>query len=146
MSCEISLADMLPVMEEVLSSGGEFSFVPDGRSMRPMLKGKRDTVTIVKPQGRLKKYDLPLYRRANGAFVMHRVMKVQKDGYVMRGDAQYTYEPGVTDEQIIGVMTSFIRNGKKITADSLGYRLYCRVFCPCYPLKRFVLHFINKKG
>ena len=143
MNSELDLKAMLPVIEEVLSSGGEFTFVPNGRSMLPMLHGGRDSVTVIRPSGRLKKNALPLYRRKNGAFVMHRVIKVLPDGYVMRGDAQFSSER-IEDSQIIAVMKSFTRNGKKYRENSLFYRLYCLIW-RFYPAKRFLLHFILRK-
>ena len=141
MSEMLNLHELLPVMEEVLKSGGEFTFIPGGNSMRPMLYGKRDSVTIVAPQGRLKKYDLPLYRRADGKYVLHRVIKVLPDGYVMRGDCTVAKEYGISDGDIIGVVKSFVRKGKLISCDNRFYRFYCTFWDRFAILRRFVIHF-----
>lgn len=141
MSERMELSELLPVMEEVLSSGGEFSFIPGGNSMRPMLYGKRDQVTIVKPEGRLKKYDLPLFRKPDGGFILHRVVKVLPDSYVTRGDCTVSYERDITDAQIIGVVKSFVRCGKTYSTDSRKYRIYC-TFWTAFPIfRRFVMYF-----
>ena len=58
---EMTLVEMWPVMEEQIKTGKTVKFTPGGNSMRPMLYSGRDSVTLVKPQGRLKKYD-QLYR------------------------------------------------------------------------------------
>lgn len=137
----IELSALLPIMQEVLDSGGEFTFIPGGNSMRPMLYGRRDQVTLVKPQGRLKKHDLPLFLLPDGRFILHRVVKVLPHGYVTRGDCTVTFEENVKDEHIIGVVKHFVRNGKPCSVTSKKYHFYC-TFWTAFPLlRRFVMHF-----
>lgn len=131
-----SLEELLPVMRQVLDSGGRVSFTPNGISMYPMLCSGRDTVTLKKPDGSLKKYDLPLYRRQNGQFVLHRIVGKNKDGYIMRGDNQLGNEYGVKHSQIVGVVTGFIRNGKTYAVTDFAYRLY--VVLRCNPITLFL--------
>ena len=143
---KVDLSSLIPLMEEVFASGGEFTITPGGNSMRPMLYGGRDSVTLVKPQGRLKKYDLPLYLRADGAFVLHRVVKVLPDGYVMRGDCVVSKEYGITDKDIIGVVKRFTRKGKAFTVKNRVYRIYCRFWNFFSILRRFVMHFNKQRS
>lgn len=122
----VNLFELLPIIEEQLASGKEVCFTPKGSSMLPLLVPDRDEVVLTAPPEKLKKYDLPLYRRASGQFVLHRVVKVKKDGsYVMCGDNQYVREDGIKHGQIVGVVESFSRNGKKIKANSFLYGVYC---------------------
>ena len=122
----VNLAELLPIIEEQLAAGKEVCFSPNGISMLPMLVPGRDSVTLRAAPDKLKKYDLPLYRRENGKFVMHRVIKVKKDGtYVMCGDNQYGREPGIKHSQIIGTVVSFERRGRVISCKNPIYRLYC---------------------
>ena len=126
----VSFAELLPIMNEKLQSGGKVSFTVSGTSMQPLIFDRKDTVTLKKFAGKLKKYDVPFYRRDDGQFVLHRVIKVEKDGsYVCRGDNQNVKEFGVRDAQVIGVMTSFTRRGKQVEVDkSFGYKFYCRAW------------------
>lgn len=123
-----SFADVLPVMQEKLESGGEVTFIVSGVSMQPMIINRRDSVTIKKATYPLKKYDIPFYRRDDGQFVLHRIVKVQKNGnYTCRGDNQTFNEYDVRDDQVIGVVTAFERNGKRVMVEkSFKYKLYCR--------------------
>ena len=82
------LAELMPLICEKLEEGREVTFSPHGSSMLPLLKEGRDTVTLAKPAGKLKKYDIPLYRRENGQFVLHRVVRVG-DTYTCIGDNQF---------------------------------------------------------
>ena len=94
-----------------IEKNGAIAFVPGGNSMWPMLKNKKQSVIVVAKTQRLKKFDVAFYLRDNGAFVLHRVMQVLDDGYVMCGDSQFTLEK-VKEENVFGIMTSFYR-GKK---------------------------------
>ena len=142
---KVSLADILPIMAEKLENGGEVSFTVSGTSMQPMVYNRRDTVTIKKAVGRMKKYDVPFYRRDDGQFVLHRVIKVQKNGnYTCRGDNQWVDEPDVRDDQIIGMLSSFTRKGKTYNlSDSFSYKVYCRVW-PWLRYHRLFLYYLQR--
>ncbi len=137
---EVKLSELYPVMKEVLESGGTANFNPHGTSMLPMLHDDGDRVTLKKPEGELKKYDLPLYIREDGSFVLHRVVRKPKNGvYTMCGDNQWVLEKGIRHEQIVGVVVEFERKGKKISADSKLYKLYARVWVAIMPLRHLFI-------
>lgn len=122
--------------EEILKRDGVLVYRTQGVSMRPMLKQNRDLVTIRPISGRLKKYDVPLYRKQGGGYLLHRIIAVTENGYVIRGDNTYKKELDVTDNDIVGVLTAFKRKGKDYTVESKGYRLYARVWNFIYPLRK----------
>ena len=72
-----------------------------------------------------KKYDIPLYKRGKD-YVLHRIVKVGPDSYVICGDNCLKREYGITDEQIIGVLSEVIRGERRIDLEGWPYRLYCR--------------------
>ena len=122
----VNLAELLPIIEEQLAQGKEVCFSPNGISMLPMLVPERDSVVLKAAPSVLKKYDLPLYRRENGQFVLHRVVRVLKNNtYVMCGDNQFSRERGIKNSQIIGVVTRFVRDGQEISCKNIRYRIYC---------------------
>ena len=119
MSVKIHLADYYPLIRETLDQGGTFSLTITGHSMYPFILGNRDRVTLSPITGKLKKNDLPFYRRANGQFVLHRIVKVEKDGtYTCCGDHQWW----------IGVATEYVRKGKRLTNKNVIYRIYRTVW------------------
>ena len=139
MTEQICLGDLYPVISEVMASGGEFTFSPSGGSMRPMLDRADCSVTIAPPRGRLKRLDLPLYRLGDGRFVLHRVIRVLPDSYVCRGDCSKAKEAGIKDPDIVGVVVSFERHGKKFTTASPMWRMYGLVWSALPFLRRFIL-------
>ena len=131
----IQLDEMIPLIQERLAAGESVKFTPNGISMRPMLEGGRDCVVLSPVRGKLKKYDLPLYRRDNGQYILHRIVRAGDD-YTCRGDNQLYDETGVRQEQLIAVVTSFTRNGKTYSVTDFTYRLYCRLICWSRPFRR----------
>ena len=123
--------------EEELDRKGKFTYTCSGVSMLPLLRQHKDLFTIEKKQGRCEKYDVVLYKRPPKSFVLHRVVEVREKDYVILGDNCLNKEYGIRDEDILGVMTSFIRNGKEYPVSHRGYRLYARVWYVLYPLRRF---------
>ena len=125
----------MPLMLERLAAGHSVRFSPRGTSMRPMLRQGLDSVVLSPLPERLKKYDLPLYRRKNGQFVLHRVVKVGKT-YTCMGDNQFLPETGLEHGQMIAVVTAFTRGDAEHSVKELGYWLYCRLWHLSRPLRR----------
>ena len=67
--------------------------------------------------------------------MLHRIVKITQDGYVICGDNCLQKEYDVTDQQIIGVLSGIQRGEKKIDMDGAGYKLYCRLWVFLYPLR-----------
>ncbi len=102
--------------------------------MLPMLRQGKDSVTLSPINGRLRKYDLPLYRRDDGQFVLHRIVEVGED-YSCVGDNQIAIETGVRQDQLIGVVSEFGRGERRISVRSPIYRLYCVVWHYSRPMR-----------
>lgn len=136
MNKRVSMEDIYPLMRESLERGSDVSITVTGTSMLPLLHGGTDTALLARPTGRLKKYDLPLYRRRDGSFVLHRVVKVVQNGYIMCGDNQVVTEHGIRDEDIIAVVTSFTRLGKRRSVTDIPYRVYSVLWTNLRPLRR----------
>lgn len=120
--------------EQMLAETGVWVSTTSGRSMEPMLHDRRDTVVVERAPARLRRYDVALYR-AGGKLILHRVVRVLPDGYRIRGDHCDDTE-SVADGQILGVMTSFTRHGRRIDAQDRRYRAYAAVWTWLYPLRK----------
>ena len=129
--------------EGELNRKGRFIYTCSGVSMLPLLRQYKDLFIIEKKQGRCEKYDVVLYKRQPKSFVLHRVVAVRERDYVILGDNCLNKEYGITDEDIIGVMTSFVRNGKEYSVSHHGYRMYTRVWYLLYPVRRIMMQCRN---
>ena len=130
------LKEWMPLIKESLKNGKTVRFAPRGISMLPMLRQGMDTVVLSPLPEKLKKYDLPLYQREDGKYVLHRIVKVS-DTYTCIGDNQFELEPGVRYDQMIAVVTKFTRGEKEHCVTEPMYQLYCRVWHYSRPLRRF---------
>ena len=133
---QVSMEALVPLFQERLAAGQQVRFSPMGISMLPMLQPGRDSVVLSPAPERLRKYDLPLYRRDNGTYVLHRVTEAG-DTYTCIGDNQFVPEPGVRRDQVIAIVTGFRRNGRDHAVTEPGYRLYCRFWHYSRPLRHF---------
>lgn len=125
--------------EDVIERDGRLIYTNVGDSMRPLIRQDRDLLIIEKPNGRLKKHDVPLYKRDSGQYVLHRVLKVRENDYVICGDNRYSKEYGITDRHIIGVLTAVVRNGKEVPITDWRYRIYVHLWCDFFPIRALIL-------
>ena len=115
----------MPMMKEQLAAGKQIRFMPRGISMLPMLRQGIDSVILSPVSGKLKKYDLPLYQRENGKYVLHRIIKAGET-YTCRGDNQFVNENGIRQNQMIALVTGFTRGEKEYSVTDWKYCFYCR--------------------
>lgn len=123
-----SIDELMPLICERLKTGQSVKLSPRGISMLPMLREGIDSVVLSPVFDRLKKYDIPLYRRPNGQYVLHRIVKVTGEGYTCVGDNQYRREHGVAHENVVAVVTAFTRGDRVYDVSAFSYRIYCCIW------------------
>ena len=132
----LSMEEICPLIREQLSSGHSVRFSPRGISMLPMLRQGIDSVVLSAVPERLEKFDLPLYQRRDGKYILHRIVAVG-DTYTCMGDNQFAEETGVAHDQMIALVTGFYRGEKYHSVKEPGYRFYCRFWHYSRPIRRF---------
>ena len=149
-----TMDELMPLIQESLSAGQSVRFSPRGTSMLPMLRQETDSVVLSPVPEKLSRFDLPLYRRDDGKYILHRIVEVAESAHLLEdtsacgsispytytcmGDNQFVKEPGVRHDQMIAVVTSFYRGGKEHKTTELTYRLYCRLWHHSHPLRHFL--------
>ncbi len=134
---KVRFEDIFPIIEETVAKGNQFSFCAFGISMLPFIRNGKDIVTLGPIQGILKVNDIIFYRRENGQFVLHRIVKIHSDGkYDLCGDNQFHIEKNVASSQIIAKLIFLERNGRKIHLNRLPSKIWCLIL----PIRRFLLH------
>ena len=140
----VSLDQLAPIMSECMELGQEVVLTITGHSMSPFLRNKKDQVVLIPcDPTALQPGDVPLYRRRNGKYVLHRIVE-RDDGtvrtrygreealpsccdslqYTMLGDAQWQEEPHIAPDQIVAVATAFISRGKRRECADDAYRRF----------------------
>ena len=111
--------------ETYLATHGRLVYTQIGTSMWPLLRQGKDMLIVErKTAKRCRAGDVALYRTPPHRYVLHRVIQVREMDYVMLGDHCFQREPGLRDEDILGVLTGYVRNGREHSVDEPGYRLY----------------------
>lgn len=111
--------------------------------MLPLLRQRIDTVKLVKIERPLKKYDVVLYQRPSGKYVLHRIVKVKKDKYDICGDNQVVIEKNVPNEWLIAVMEGFFREDEYIPITNEKYIEYSKKRVKSRP-NRYFKHKIKR--
>ena len=129
----------MTTFEEILARDGKLIYTTRGSSMQPMLRQNRDLVVIENTKSRLKRLDVALFKH-DGKYILHRVVKVNSAGYTFRGDNNLFTENDIGDENVLGVLTGFVHNGKQHKTSETGYRLYSALWYAIYPLRYIYRH------
>lgn len=113
--------------------------------MWPMLRDRRDTIVVHPVEGRLRPYDVALYKRDN-AYILHRVIKVTANGYRIIGDNCMAYEE-VPESYILGRLDEFWRGERRCNPRSRSWLLYARIWHALLPIRKILkrIHFAAKR-
>ena len=107
-----------------------------GNSMSPFLIHGRDTVYLSRLTRPARRGDMLLYRRDNGAYILHRVYAVTPDAYTMVGDAQTELEHGIRPDQVIAVVTRVARKEQELCPGSFWWDFFATAWLRLLPLRR----------
>ncbi len=129
--------------EKELKEKGYLVYHNVGDSMMPLIKQGRDLMVIEVPERPFKKYDAVLYKRDNGQYIMHRIVGKSREGFILRGDNQYEKEYGIKNEQILGLLTAVIRNGKEFKTDAFLSKIYVFLWCKNFFVRKIIFKFKN---
>ncbi len=136
----VEMKVLLPLIQQNIKNGVDTTIIVTGNSMRPLFHHGQDRVVLTACDATaLKRGDVPLYQRADGQVVLHRIIGQDTDGYHLVGDAQIAIETGIAPAQIIGVMKGFYRKGRYTACTALRYRLYSAFWLAVRPLRPYLL-------
>ena len=63
---------------------------------------------------------------------------------LLLGDNCVSREYGITDADIIGVMTGYVHNGRKHSVNELGYRIYSHIWVDLAPVRILIRRIRSK--
>lgn len=135
----IPMEQLAPLLEEQLRCG-RAALPVTGSSMLPMLRDGRDVVELAVPEGAPVRGDVLFYRRANGQYVLHRLIRME-DAHtcLMCGDNQWQREL-LPARLVIARVERFYHNGKWINCkENKAYRLYTKFWTALFPVRRPII-------
>lgn len=126
------------ILTEIKESGSA-KIHTKGVSMLPLLKEKRDISVLTPIEKPLAPGDVVLYirRECEEKLVLHRIVRISSDGFLIRGDNTFSDEK-VKREDIIALLGGFFRKGRYVDCQkSFFYRLYSSAWTAIYPIRKF---------
>ena len=131
------------MMEEIrtlVSEGKTVTLTVKGNSMNPFIVHLRDRMTIGPWKDEdIRKGTVALVKDTRGSYVIHRIIKRDKDRVVLLGDGNIGFTDTATLDNVIGIMHNIDRKGRIWTPQSTLWRLYSWFWMTLTPLRRYPL-------
>ena len=145
----VALKNILPVIDEMLYSGGKVTFTTNGASMQPILKSG-DSVTLIKAN-EYKNGDVVLFRKEDGKFILHRIIRIRGNEVLTQGDSLSSIDEPIDKSKILGKAIAFIGENKTVYENEPSYKLYKLIYMSCLGrklrlLRRKIIFFIKRKA
>lgn len=134
-------AVLIPEITRILNEGHTVTLLLKGFSMRPFLENGRDKALLVKP-GNIKVGDPVLAEIEPLHFVLHRIIKIDGENVVLKGDGNLSNEY-CKIKDIKGAVIGFYRKGrtKLDRTDGMKWRFYSFIWMNLSPIRRYLLAF-----
>lgn len=135
------MIDNFDIAKSLLEQNGEITGQTAGNSMKPLFRSDKDTAVIIPATQNLKVGDVLLYRNnTKNSLTLHRIVKFKNGAPVLRGDSMFLNETDIPNENIIGLLKGFHRNGKYFDCQKhIGYKIYVFYILASY-LPRKIIH------
>lgn len=136
----VNAREYIAMLADLAEDGREVSMIVTGSSMNPFLCHGRDVVFFSRPDRPLRPGDMVFYKRADGQYVMHRIVRqYDQQRFDMIGDAQLDIERGVSRGQIFALVTRVQRKGKEIGPGNFWWVFFAHVWRRMIPVRRAVM-------
>ena len=140
----VDTQEYMEMIRALLEDGQEVSMIVTGNSMRPFLKHGRDKICMKKTDRKLRKGDIVFYRRENGQYVMHRILKCGDQSYTLLGDGQIVPESGIRQEQIFARITKVQVRGQWIGPENFRWRFFEHIWIRFCGIRKLGFSFSSK--
>lgn len=114
-----------------------------GYSMQPLIRYKKDYVTIVPLHREVKIGDIVVFLNTDGRYCAHRVNKIRDGKVLTLGDNCYLCDSWKTPDKLLGLVVSMERNGKKYNLDCGLARAYGKLHISLLPLRKLKKNIIQ---
>lgn len=146
----IEIAELIPVIQDVVSDGGCFRMRGGGWSMLPFIRDQDEIIVTSLKNRNIRVGDILFYIRDDGTYVIHRVFaKKAEEIYSFVGDNQRDIEKGIHKSQILFYVKEVVRNGKVYNCEKgiirwiMTFYMFIRIRYP-FVAYRFLLPCLNQ--
>lgn len=129
----VSAREIMPVIHAALKRGQNVQMTANGCSMLPFLYDG-DVVELEPMRFLPGPGDVVLVQCSEERYVLHRVVRLEGDGFFLRGDAQANCEGPFKCSDILGRVTKSKHKGHIRTHDRGAWRIAGLIWIHCGPL------------
>lgn len=137
-------AMLLPEIVKLLDEGHTVTLRLRGFSMRPFLEDGRDKALLIKVDN--PKVGDPVLAEVDPKhFVLHRIIRIDGDQVILRGDGNLADEQ-CSIQDVKGAVIGFYRKGRETMdrTDGWKWRTYSWIWVHLYPIRRYLLAFYRR--
>ena len=117
-----------------LTQGRSVAISTKGTSMRPLIKEGKCRVIVEPLQNELQTGDIGIFFLSGTTYVLHRIIAVEPEIYITRGDNCVNCEK-VPKNKMLGSVTTIYKKNRKINMTDSSYRAYVRFWQLTTPLR-----------
>lgn len=133
----ISERYLFPMIETMLEEGRKVRFTVSGNSMWPFIISNRDSVLLIPcEKTSLKKGDIILFQTGCGHYILHRITKVLKSGYITTGDGNLQRDGLVPWENVRAKVSVIYRKERVIECDRWYWKIIFRIWMLTFPIRQ----------
>lgn len=141
----VDAKEYISTLCELVDEGREVVLAIAGSSMAPFLIHHRDAVMLGKIDQPPKRGDIVLFRRPDGNHVVHRVRRVERDGYYMIGDGQTETEGPVPESSLLAKVTKVRRKGQWLGPGTFWWNFFAGPWLWMIPLRPAIVRIWQMK-
>lgn len=125
-------------IDRMLQNGHSVTMRAKGNSMLPFIRDERDSVVLQRSKN-MAVGSIILARLQNGSYVLHRVYRLEKEEIVLMGDGNLYATERCRRNEVVGVVTQIIRDGRQVDCTSRKECFKAWVWRKLLPVRRVLL-------
>lgn len=122
----------------LLRQGKRITLRTKGRSMVPFIIGGRDCV-VLQQRDSLAVGDIVLAHVSGKGYLLHRIIRLNGDRVLLMGDGNVAATETCLRNEVCGVVTEIIRNGRSVCCASAAERRKVVLWLFLKPVRRYIL-------
>lgn len=132
-------AKLLPEIIRLLEEGHSVTLQLRGYSMRPFLEDNRDKALLIKAKD-IQVGDPVLAEVSPLHYVLHRIIQIEDDKVVLRGDGNLGIET-CRLQDVKASVVGFYRKGRQTLdrTDEKKWKIYSAIWTRLFPIRRYLL-------
>ena len=129
---------LLKEVGRLVSEGSVVTLRVRGVSMRPFLEDRRDKIVLTSPET-AKVGDAVLAEIAPGKYVFHRIIQVEGERVILKGDGNVYGTEQCELKNIVAATKEFIRKGRHYSPEGIAWRWYSALWPDNVVVRRVLL-------